>query len=452
LAGALAACVILAITCLCGTALYFRSLQALQAEVRANLIRTATVAATMVDGDIHQTFCSPRQETTAVYLKAIEPLARVQNASGDIKFVYTCVLKQGQVYFVLDPTPAGTRDANGVDQKSHIMQPYPDADREMKLALRTGMPQADREPMGDQWGLFMSGYAPIHNLHGDAVGIVGVDLTADRYVRRLASMHRAALTGLVLAVAPAILTGIGVYLAQYRVLKAQRQRAKSVKELERMRDELEERVEDRTADLAGVNRQLQQAYDATIEGWSRALDYRDHETEGHSQRVTELTLRLARAVGMCEEELIHVRRGALLHDIGKMAVPDRILLKPGPLDDGEWELMRRHPAYAHEMLAPIEFLRPALEIPYCHHEKWDGTGYPRGLAGEDIPLAARLFAVVDVWDALRSDHPYRRAWERERVLDYIQELSGTHFDPQPVEAFLTLMAASNECPVLALAA
>jgi PAS domain S-box-containing protein/putative nucleotidyltransferase with HDIG domain len=194
------------------------------------------------------------------------------------------------------------------------------------------------------------------------------------------------------------------------------------------------------------------AYDATIEGWSRALDYRDHETEGHSQRVTELTLRLARAVGMCEEELIHVRRGALLHDIGKMAVPDSVLLKPGPLDDAEWEIMRRHPSYAHEMLAPVAFLRPALEIPYCHHEKWDGTGYPQCLRGEQIPLAARLFAVVDVWDALRSDRPYRRAWERERVLDHIRGLSETHFDPQAVEAFLTLMAASNECPVLALAA
>ncbi len=194
------------------------------------------------------------------------------------------------------------------------------------------------------------------------------------------------------------------------------------------------------------------AYEATIEGWSRALDCRDHETEGHSRRVTELTLRMARAIGMNEEELVHVRRGALLHDIGKMGVPDRVLLKPGPLDDGEWGLMRRHPALAREMLCPITFLQPALDIPYCHHEKWDGTGYPQCLQGEQIPLAARLFAVVDVWDALRSDRPYRKAWSRERVLDHLRGLAGTHFDPQVVQAFLTLMVESGERPALALAA
>ena len=176
--------------------------------------------------------------------------------------------------------------------------------------------------------------------------------------------------------------------------------------------------------------------------------------KGHSRRVTELTLRLARTVGVGEAEIVHVRRGALLHDIGKMGVPDRVLLKPGPLDDGEWELMRRHhgPALAHEMLAPVAFLRPALDIPYCHHEKWDGTGYPRCLRGEQIPLAARLFAVVDVWDALCSDRPYRKAWEQGRVLDHIRGLSGTHFDPQVVAAFLALMAGSEERRPLAFAA
>lgn len=193
------------------------------------------------------------------------------------------------------------------------------------------------------------------------------------------------------------------------------------------------------------------AYDATIEGWSRALDYRDHETEGHSRRVTELTMQLAQAIGVGAEELIHVRRGALLHDIGKMAIPDSVLLKPGPLDAAEWEVMRRHPAYAQEMLTPIAFLRPALDIPRCHHEKWDGTGYPEGLRGEQIPLAARLFAVVDVWDALRSDRPYRKAWDRGRTLDHIRGLSGTHFDPQVVGIFLVLMAEGDQHQDQALA-
>ena len=190
-------------------------------------------------------------------------------------------------------------------------------------------------------------------------------------------------------------------------------------------------------DLQHSNLQLTLAYDATIEGWSRALDLRDKETEGHTLRVTEMTLQLARGMGtFTEEELVHVRRGALLHDIGKMGIPDGILLKPGPLTDEEWVIMRKHPAYAYELLSPVLYLRPALEIPYCHHEKWDGTGYPRGLRGEQIPPAARMFAVVDVWDALRSDRPYRGGWPEAKVREHIQSLTGTHFDPQAVEVFL----------------
>jgi putative nucleotidyltransferase with HDIG domain len=179
-----------------------------------------------------------------------------------------------------------------------------------------------------------------------------------------------------------------------------------------------------------------QAYDATIEGWSRALDLRDKETEGHTQRVTRMTIELARALGMTEEQLVHVRRGALLHDIGKLGVPDAILLKPGPLTDEEWVLMKQHPALAHGMLSPIDYLRPALDIPWCHHEKWDGSGYPRGLAGEAIPLSARIFSVVDVWDALRSDRPYRPRWTTERAIEHIRAQSGVDFDPRVAEEFL----------------
>jgi HD-GYP domain-containing protein (c-di-GMP phosphodiesterase class II) len=192
------------------------------------------------------------------------------------------------------------------------------------------------------------------------------------------------------------------------------------------------------SDLQRSNTELLSAYDTTLEGWSAALDLRDKETEGHSQRVMEKTLQLAQAVGVSEGELEQMRRGALLHDIGKMGIPDAILLKPGQLTDDEWGLMRQHPRYAYELLSPIAYLRPALDIPYCHHERWDGSGYPRQLKGEAIPLAARIFAVVDVWDALRSDRPYRAGWPDDQVLAYLRDQAGQHFDPRIVTAFLAL--------------
>ncbi len=196
--------------------------------------------------------------------------------------------------------------------------------------------------------------------------------------------------------------------------------------------------------LRRTHAELKQSYDATIEGWSRALDLRDRETEGHSERVTELTLRLARWMGLPDEQMEHIRRGALLHDIGKMGVPDAILLKPGPLSVDEWAIMRQHPAYAFRWLSAIPFLQPALDIPYAHHERWDGSGYPRGLRGEQIPIAARIFTVVDVWDALRSDRPYRAAWTEEQTVAYLRSLAGTHFDPQVVRAFLEMFGYDKE--------
>ncbi len=193
------------------------------------------------------------------------------------------------------------------------------------------------------------------------------------------------------------------------------------------------------ADLRNATTDLSLAYDTTLEGWAKALELRDKETLGHSRRVSELTLRLARQIGMPESDLTHVRRGVLLHDIGKMGIPDVLLKKTGPLNAEEWVEMRKHPKYAHDLLEPIAYLRPALDIPYCHHEQWDGSGYPRGLKGRQIPLAARIFTIVDVYDALSHDRPYRGAWPMDKVIEYIREQSGKLFDPEITDAFLDLI-------------
>ncbi len=196
-------------------------------------------------------------------------------------------------------------------------------------------------------------------------------------------------------------------------------------------------------DLEKSNLELSLAYDTTLEGWAKALELRDRETEGHARRVVEMTLKLGRILGIGGIDLVHLRRGALLHDVGKMGVPDAILQKTGSLTEEEWEIMRKHPVYAYEWLSSINYLRPALDIPHYHHEKWDGTGYPLGLVAEQIPLPARIFAIVDVWDALRSDRPYRKAWSKEKTLDFISEQSGVHFDPRVVDAFLRLLGVQE---------
>ena len=191
--------------------------------------------------------------------------------------------------------------------------------------------------------------------------------------------------------------------------------------------------------LEHATTELELAYDATIEGWSLALELRDHETGGHTRRLLETMIALARKMGIPDSELPDIRRGVLLHDIGKMAVPDQILLKPGPLDEEEWKVMHEHPLNAYNLLTKIAYLRSALDIPYCHHEKWDGSGYPRGLKGEQIPLSVRMFSVVDVYDALSYDRPYRSAWPKEKIIEYIKEQSGKYFDPRVVEAFLEII-------------
>jgi putative nucleotidyltransferase with HDIG domain len=190
--------------------------------------------------------------------------------------------------------------------------------------------------------------------------------------------------------------------------------------------------------LRDTNIELETAYDATLRGWVRALDMRDNETENHTRRVTVLTERLAKEMGLTGDELVHISRGALLHDVGKMGIPDGILRKPSGLSPDERVLMDQHPVLAYEMLSPIQFLHPAIDIPYCHHEKWDGSGYPRKLKGEAIPFSARIFCVVDVWDALISDRPYRKALPPDEVRQYILAQSGLHFDPCVVDSFLAL--------------
>ena len=184
---------------------------------------------------------------------------------------------------------------------------------------------------------------------------------------------------------------------------------------------------------------LRQAYDSTLEGWSQVLDMRDHITEEHTLRVVDLTVALANRMGVRDADIAHIRRGALMHDIGKMAIPDAILQKPGVLTEAEKKIMQTHPEKAYQILARIDYLMPALDIPHCHHEKWDGTGYPNKLAGEAIPLSARIFAVIDVFDALTSNRPYRKAWTKQEALDYIRAQSGQHFDPAVVQAFLKMI-------------
>lgn len=191
-------------------------------------------------------------------------------------------------------------------------------------------------------------------------------------------------------------------------------------------------------ELTQANFELGDAYRDTLEGWGRALEMRDQETEGHTKRVTEWTVQMAMAMNMSVEKITNMRYGAMLHDIGKMAIPDSILLKPGPLDTNEWQIMKMHPVYAMEWLHTVKFLKYAITIPYYHHEKWNGTGYPEGLKGKEIPIEARVFCLIDVWDALLSDRPYRKGWPKEKVVNYIRENEGTHFDPEIAELFLEL--------------
>jgi HD-GYP domain-containing protein (c-di-GMP phosphodiesterase class II) len=211
------------------------------------------------------------------------------------------------------------------------------------------------------------------------------------------------------------------------------------KQMEDLRRAQDKHIED----LQKSNEELLSTYDETLAGLVQALDLRNHETEGHTRRVAEMTAQLAKVMGQNEDQIRHIKRGALLHDIGKLGIPDHILFKTESLDKSEWEIMRRHPQYAYEMVQPISYLRPALDIPYYHHEWWDGSGYPKGLKGEAIPIGARIFAVVDVWDSLTSSRSYRKAWQKDEALEYINTLSGSQFDPQVIKAFSEIQQANT---------
>ncbi len=214
---------------------------------------------------------------------------------------------------------------------------------------------------------------------------------------------------------------------------------KELKKREKVYESHLEEKEHLLEQLRQKNEELTEAYDKTILGWSRVLELRNREVKDHSRRVTELSERLAKYLGMQDADLAHIRRGALLHDIGKMAIPDRIIFKEDGLNDEEWAIMRRHPLLGFEMLSEIEYLRPAIDVLLCHHEKWNGEGYPFGLAGEQIPVYARIFAVADVWDALVSERPYRGPQSLESVEAYLRSEAGQHFDPEIVAAFLRMI-------------
>jgi HD-GYP domain-containing protein (c-di-GMP phosphodiesterase class II) len=298
-------------------------------------------------------------------------------------------------------------------------------------------------------------YAPLEVRSGDDVGFIATSL-AKTFLVRASNATRFQIFGFV-TTAFLFIIAVGLFIADrftkplLKVVDASSQVASGnlnvfvspkgndeVTALAKSFNQMVASLQRSNSDLIKAHEDTIQAYDRTIEGWCKALELRDNVTEGHTQRVTELTMLISRQMGLSEQELIHVRRGALMHDIGKMGIPDSILKKPGSLNEDEWIEMRKHPVYAYEMLSRISYLAPALAIPYCHHEKWDGSGYPRGISGEEIPIEARIFAIADVWDALRSDRPYREALPANIAMEYIQENRRTHFDPQVVEAFLII--------------
>ena len=316
-----------------------------------------------------------------------------------------------------------------------------------------------RRNIGNRRGLNISNIeyeeilGPWEGRGNDDLGLIGVSLPRT-FLVRASNATRLQITGLA-SLSLLLVILLGVYIASVitrplrNLVEASAEVAGGnlqVQIMPRGNDEVTVLTRSFNNMISSLNQSkddLLNAYDRTLEGWSMALELRDQDTEGHTRRVAELTLELSQLMGYEGEELVHIRRGALLHDIGKMGIPDSILLKPGALSSEEWSVMRRHPEFAYQLLWPIEYLRPAISIPYSHHEWWNGNGYPQGLTGEDIPLPARIFAVIDVWDAMRSDRPYRKAVAESEVCEYLLESKGVHFDGRVVEAFFELLGSKS---------
>ena len=350
-------------------------------------------------------------------------------------------------------------EAGGTPYDSTFYEPLPVEGDEAALVLANQNRSSLRRNIGNRRGLNISNIdyeeilGPWEGRGNEDLGLIGVSLPRT-FLVRASNATRLQITGLA-SFSLLLVIMLGVYIASAitrplrNLVEASTEVAEGnlqVQIMPRGNDEVTVLTRSFNTMIASLNQSkadLLNAYDRTLEGWSMALELRDQETEGHTRRVTELTLELSELMGFEGEALIHIRRGALLHDIGKMGIPDSILLKPGALTADEWSVMRRHPEFAHQLLWPIEYLRPAIPIPYSHHEWWNGEGYPQGLSGEDIPLPARIFAVIDVWDAMRSDRPYRQAIDEDQVRSYLQESRGIHFDGQVVDAFFVLLNRKN---------
>ncbi|MBK5108737.1 MAG: HAMP domain-containing protein [Anaerolineales bacterium] len=350
-------------------------------------------------------------------------------------------------------------ESDGTPAVSTFYEPLLVAGDEAALVLANQNQSSLRRNIGSRRGLNISNIdydeilGPWEGRGNEDLGIIGVSLPRT-FLVRASNATRLQITGLA-SFSLLLVIMLGVYIASAitrplrNLVEASAEVAEGNLQVQikpHGNDEVTVLTRSFNTMISTLNQSkvdLLNAYDRTLEGWSMALELRDQETEGHTRRVAELTLELSELMSFEGEALVHIRRGALLHDIGKMGIPDSILLKPGALSAEEWVVMRRHPEFAYQLLWPIEYLRPAIPIPFSHHEWWNGGGYPQGLSSEGIPLPARIFAVIDVWDAMRSDRPYRAAIPEGEVREYLQKSRGVHFDGQVVEAFFDLLERKN---------